>query len=330
MAKCCYTACPGLSDHLICCEICKKSRFHNNCAIKAKSFISFGESGNTIYCYQCQKTMMETSRINTSVVDTSMSNMNSLSNTSLNASFISPVNGSQLLDVSTISNIIETNISKQFVNFKNELMNEVRNVIVSEIKAVADDVSQLKKEVSTINNKVAVLEKNATVHGQHNIASVSATIAHEVRDINSKINNVIMFGVPELSTLSADSQIDSEDRLLLSIFSKIKNFSPKILKYSRFLKSDRAGIRPIVVTFESRSDVFNLLKFANMLPNNIKVKIDKTKNQREYLSSLYKIKDRYVTNNPSDPLSVKHINDVPQLVDNLGKIRSPSDPKSFL
>ena len=42
----------------------------------------------------------------------------------------------------------------------------------------------------------------------------------------------------------------------------------------------------LAVTFESRFDIFTLLKNVNKLPNNIKVKTDKTRAQRDYLTTL--------------------------------------------
>ena len=174
------------------------------------------------------------------------------------------------------------------------------------------------------------MEKNCQPTSKHNIAQIAATVAHKVRDINSRINNVIMLGVPEIFSFSGDKTFSSDKELVDDLMALIHNFSPKITHCERGFKADNNGSRPLTVTFESRSDIFTLIKNVNKLPQNIKVKTDKTKIQKDYLTNLYNIKDKFNLDNPGDSLSIKYINDVPHLIDSQGKPRSSIEPNHFL
>ena len=208
-------------------------------------------------------------------------------------------------------------------------MSSVRETIKAEIQPVADEVKSIKKYVSSIDSRVEALEKSQPTI-QQNMAQIAATVAHEVRDINCKINNVIMLGVTEITSQGDSKNFSNDKELIVDLLSLIPNFFPKIVNCHRLPKADVSGFRPLAVTFESRSDIFTLLKNVNKLPNNIRVKTDKTRAQRDYLTNLYKTKEKFNLENPGDTLSIKYINDVPHLIDALSKPRSTSNPKHFL
>ena len=71
--------------------------------MKSKSSISFDDEGNSFFCYDCQKNMMQISRANSTVLDRSHANVNNITDALGNVSFVdnsfvSPIHGNSLLN----------------------------------------------------------------------------------------------------------------------------------------------------------------------------------------------------------------------------------------
>lgn len=324
MATCSYKECPGLKDRLIICSLCKNLEFHSNCATRAKCYISHEDTGIVIYCRICQANMLEMSA-NASRI------LNSTYLDAVNEPFLN-ITDKQSPSMEHLSKLIESNINNGFSKLFDNIKDTIRDVVREEIKGVVNEVKHLKTQIQDVITRVEQLETapSTSIRTEPQlVTNLAPAIASEVRDINNKLNNAILYGVPELSSQSIKNSCTNETDLLIQILSKIPDFNPVIKNPTRLGKPSSSKPRPIRVTFNSRSDVFTLIKSCDKLPG-VTVSTDKTKSQRAYLSSLIKTKNDYNSTHPLDKVVIKYRDDVPYLVDIAGKTRCNINPSNFL
>ena len=219
-------------------------------------------------------------------------NINNNSVRFANPASVSSVNGNQLVNPSPLSGFIRKTIKDEFEIQRNDLRGIIKEPVHQEIASVKVDVENLKSQMVDVNEKVTMLENSKQSGIMDNPACAAATgKAHEVRKISSNFNNAILYGAPELPFFADNLGITTDMDVFKHLISSIEGFEHKITECSRFVNKDKKGQTPLVVTFESRSDLLKLINFSNKLPYNIRVKTDKTKLQREYFADLLKIKD---------------------------------------
>ena len=84
-------------------------------------------------------------------------------------------------------------------------------------------------------------------------------MALEVREINFQFANAVLYSAPELPFFAENLGISTDMDVFKHLISSIEDFNPEITECSRFVNKDKKDQRPLVVTFESRSDLSKLI-----------------------------------------------------------------------
>ncbi|KAJ8671470.1 hypothetical protein QAD02_002729 [Eretmocerus hayati] len=175
-----------------------------------------------------------------------------------------------------------------------------------EIQIMKDKVAGGLQDV---NDRLDKLERAANQPAQGD--SLDAIVS-EVQDRNSRLNNLIMYNIPENS--NQDPSLDLQ--AVKNNLKKIKDFRLGNISVRRIGSGEGSDKpRPLLVVMNSRADVMKVLGNKRFLPKNVAVSTDKTKAQREKLNAVRAEMERINDAHGSRCKTIKYIGGTPTIVD---------------
>lgn len=196
----------------------------------------------------------------------------------------------------------------KLINSVNEKFNRFGKKIddlLERVSTLTTDNEALKAQVTTLQNKVQILE--------HDKVAFENKFISEFIDRNSRIHNIILFNLPEKSD-STNYEKNSVNEIMNAMG---LNIIPT--KYIRLGKiSDKC--RPLKLTLPNPSDVFSILRLQYKLKTsldsnltNLRFSSDRTTFQREQMANLRKeLASR--RENGEQNLIIKYIKGEPKIV----------------
>ena len=147
------------------------------------------------------------------------------------------------------------------------------------VNKVAESLERVCAKVADLEKRTSVVETRLFEMGK-DMEAVEDKVVKELAEIETKKNNVVVFGVPEGDKTKDVQAIDS---VLEAIAEKKVVFEVKF----RIGEKDATKVRPIVVRLHQESEKETILKGSNKLKDhqnwkNIYLKQDMTKKQRDY------------------------------------------------
>lgn len=212
------------------------------------------------------------------------------------------------------------------INMAKELLEGIHNAITDpSLKLTKDQMARLLGKLSNLSGvmvdvgtKVGILEGKLMTYEK--IAQQSPQITPlcdmlaemEERKVRSK--NVILLNVPECNSNSTAECITEDKKQVMSTLSLMNaeiNFDE--MKIYRIGRKILDNVRPIKIelkdTMQAKQFIFNKTR----LPNGIRLKPDRTLQQRQQLTDLWNKMEERKKKGETDIL-IKHINGIPKIV----------------
>lgn len=324
---CAYKHCPKVTANSSRCESCGIT-YHDNCAIQDRCFLRYGDAdnpANTIMCKKCQSDLVEMS-LNASKLagaasllqhnhsmDTSCANNSA---TDLIAQMSALFDSKLDAKLSALRQGIQDDFKAELAIMKNDIGQNK-----SDIKSCMQEIQQIKDQVSSaqFNNSDNLL------NDPHTLLSATNTLSYEIKNIESRNNNVMIYGVIDSDLTDENLLLRHDGSLLTQAFQKIDNLILNNAGIRRIGKYESNKNRPICLTLSSRREVFKILNNSSLLPSTIKVSTDKTRLQQRTLRDLRDIMTEHNHKYPQDPLRIKFIGNVPNLLDSKNELRNPKN-----
>lgn len=186
--------------------------------------------------------------------------------------------------------------------------NEDIKQLFNDMKALREENTDLKLQITELTNKINLIETPAAVNVDSN--ETVDRIATEVNERKKRESNIIMYDIPEstseTSSIAYDADMNNARQYLNNINENIHIF--KILR----LGKRSAKPRPLKIVLKSPDDVKLVFKNRDKLPNN-RVKNDYTPMQQQQLRKIYdELQQR--KNNGENDIMVKFINNTPTII----------------
>ena len=179
------------------------------------------------------------------------------------------------------------------------------------------------------------------------LLNMTSMFQNEIRDSTRRECNLIIKGLKESERASNGTAASNENSsaatdagsdlaVVTEILSNLKSAANIVNLNLENIHVKRIGVRKgskprnVCVVLKSREEVFSILNNAKLLSPNIRVSTDKTKLQMSGLSQAYDLANKHNDDHPGDKLKVKHVKNVPSLIDSTGKIRDPKNTEHFL
>ena len=178
---------------------------------------------------------------------------------------------------------------------------------VNKLQAESAVTAKLVVDVAEMGVKLDNINTSALKHASIDID----TLEQEIQDRVCKMNNILLYKVPEPNP--GQNYVTADAELVTGILSKIKSISFHISSVKRVGRPNADVFRPLVITLRSRHDVFRVLSAQDKLSYGVKAATDKTEKQRETLRNLHKLVKE--NNAASDvEYKVKYVKNIPKLV----------------
>lgn len=167
---------------------------------------------------------------------------------------------------------------------------------------VEDHIGACSLEIESMKKDYVKLQEDLAAHGNvvipQCVSSVSTNVVgntqlvlDEVDNRKKRENNILILNVPEQILNTGESlKIDYDLEHVKSVLCGIQNIntSLNVMKLKRLGAFNANKVRPILVRFDSRSDVINVLTNWRLIPKPYLVLYDLTKCQREHFNHLKK------------------------------------------
>lgn len=192
---------------------------------------------------------------------------------------------SLLSDINNKVNMYDTSIKD--INVK---LSSLENYIIDlkkSLKNLSSDLSKLKEENKTMSSEIKSLHERITLLENSNtsIQLPDFDIVKESRDRLLKENNLIFFNVNDSESEDSTLSIRLVNEILQDLSSPIGASNAK--------RIGKPGIRPrpILVQFNSPSEVHSILRVKSKIRNsarwkNVSISMDMTEIQRQHMKSL--------------------------------------------
>lgn len=246
-------------------------------------------------CADCTKNGGDNPRI-VEVISDLQASVNKLSSISKDIEVLTKV---QLPKIEESVTGIKASVSK----LKGKL-NEHINGCSTDINSIKCDVAKLQENFNSLNN--VDLNASAVLNSSAN----SQLIMEEIDNRRIKENNIIILNVKE-QVLKAGEKLDKDHDLNLvkNLLSGIHNISTTLHHWNvkRLGAFNANKVRPILVCFDIRNDVVNVLTHWRLIPKPYIVSYDLTKNQREHYNRLRSEAKTFNENQVNKDNNVKQI-----------------------
>lgn len=230
-----------------------------------------------------------------------------------------------------------TAILEKYTSSNELMMNKMQEKITevkTELTEVQSQVNDIKSsslnftmEQNSIKAKVTTLEKSlsslqstlekASSSGKFEAEiqdNISEKLYREVQERNEREKNVIIVGLPEQTSSSAEERISKDLSDVLKITGAIDKNIAKPIKIIRIGKFNPNKSRRIKVCYETNIPVKLLLRHKIKLPENIKLYSDQTPTQYKYLQN---VKDELARRKAKGELNltIKYIQGIPSIIE---------------
>lgn len=205
---------------------------------------------------------------------------------------------SETLDVLTKVDIpkINESVADLVMSYKN-LDAKVEDYIFDNninIGSLKENFNILDAKVDSLSSKFAAADKAASI-GKEN-SSISAdestftlNILNEIEDRKHREKHLIIYNAKEqLKQVNVELKKTYDFELVLELFVKIQNITTKLdpKKVKRIGKFVKGKTRPLLVKFDNRDDVTNIITHWRDVPGKVHVSYDLTKCQRSSYNCL--------------------------------------------
>lgn len=189
---------------------------------------------------------------------------------------------------------------------------EILSNFKTETKAIKDDINNLEIKFAKSKSNDSNQELNTNLDKQ---AEVEPTI-YEIQEREKRAANILIFGVKEEKIDNAEERIELQKKSVVNIIKSVnKDVPTENIKIYRLGKYNQDKVRPIKVTFSSKADALQVLRYKNKLPTDTGryIKYDQTALQREYLKKvLAEMEGRKAKGEVN--LKIKYINQIPKII----------------
>ena len=138
----------------------------------------------------------------------------------------------------------------------------------------------------------------------------------EFSDRDFRKNNIILHGLLESRNLELKKQVSD-------ILKNIVSFDLLSIKPSRIGPFKPTVKRPVRIKLPDRDNVFEILNNNEKWPEGISFSCDRTLMQRNILKKYSELIKEHNTKNPNDLLSIKHLNNIPTVINSENKVIYP-------
>ncbi|KAJ8665722.1 hypothetical protein QAD02_021904 [Eretmocerus hayati] len=157
-------------------------------------------------------------------------------------------------------------------------------------------------------HRIEKLEKGIAPPTASSLEEISA----EMQDRVSRINNLIMYNVAEVDANGARM---NDLIQVQSLLRNIKDVTLDGIKVRRIGLVKEGKSRPLFIEMRSHYDVMRVIGSKKFLPTGISVSTDRTKAQRDHLSSLRAEVSRINDAKGSRVKTIRYVNGKPCIVD---------------
>lgn len=195
------------------------------------------------------------------------------------------------------------------------------DTLITDVDRLNKNLESLNQRVSTNEDRIKALEDSLqNGAAAANTMSPDAVIA-EINDRQSRMNNVILYKVPESDHTNNADKKEHDRSKLLTILASANLSHEDVRTFFRIGKRGSTGPRPIKLILKSRELALILTKNWNIgtiAENddtliNVSMTSDKTPNERSFLGNLRGELKKRIENGEPD-LTIKYINGVPRIV----------------
>lgn len=185
-----------------------------------------------------------------------------------------------------------------------------QKLIKSDISKLEESVLQNEKKIKSIESDITSIKKSSpgTSFDHHAQLKYGEKTIQELNNRRNREKNVILVGVPETGSLTAD------EAEVMRIASSLSTKICKPCKVFRIGKSNVTGKhRSVKVCFDDPASAKELFRNKNKLPDNIKIYNDQTPSQQNYLKSLKEELKRREDTGETE-LTIKYLNGTPTII----------------
>ncbi|CAH2103807.1 unnamed protein product [Euphydryas editha] len=214
--------------------------------------------------------------------------------------------------------LIQNNVDKVVTEI-NDIKSSTSSML-AEQSSIKRDMTRLEQSLSLGENKIKVLESdlNKLKHSSQvtkleNQLCLGEQIIQEVQNRNNREKNIIIVGLPELTSSKTEESMAKDEADVLNIITSLCADIPKPVKIFRIGKRNPGKNRSIKVCFDKFGPAKQLLRNKIKLSNGIKMYSDRTPAQYNYLKSLQEeIKRR--ENDGESGLIIKYVHGTPKIL----------------
>ena len=357
--SCAYNTCEDASLPAFKCVHCN-SGFHENCAKLSSCLLQFiGDDEYELTCNECAKSIIglnpSTHQVNR-LSQLPQTPMRPASERMYDRSWEARIESiiERTID-RKLDSALEKKFDEKFENSAERHIEKIKSAIQDDLYAMQSKIDHHDNDIIDIKEDLKDIKENKVVSDSLRetnplaLLNITSMLQNEMRDSTRRESNLIIKGLKETNSMPNDTGITVENsssaatnaessdlEVVKEILSKLKSAANLVSLDLENISVKRIGLRKgtkprnVCVGLKCREDVFSILNNAKMLSSNIRVSTDKTKLQMSGLNQAYDLANKHNDEHPGDKLKVKHIKNVPSLIDATGKRRDPKNTEHFL
>lgn len=187
-----------------------------------------------------------------------------------------------------------------------------QNDMKADILLLKKDSSATKSMVSTLESKVQTIETNQPKAGISEVLA-NEKIINELQERAVRSKNLIIVGLPEQTAAEKLARQSGDKNDAQETLQSIVSKNHKILKTFRLGKYIPGKTRPLKVFLENQSEVKEILRNRNKLPDKLRVYSDRTPTQKTMMQELSQELNRRKNNGEAN-LTIKYVNGIPKII----------------
>lgn len=246
-----------------------------------------------------------------------------------NNDIMKAINGlkkSQSEVITSVANITKSQNS-QFAELKKDFQ-----IMSNILHALQADNTSLRGELSTLKDRVVLLESKSNVLGSVSAPSLIPDMIHEFAEREKCSLNLIVHNLTESSSTISSERIASDTKNLIDILSPISISLPPNFKIIRLGRSQSNNPRPLKIFLNNKEEVLNILSLFNTTKRTcpsvtISISRDRTLMERNLVRQIYaEFKDR--TDKGESNIRIRYSNGIPHIVNHGHDVNKPSTSKN--
>ena len=196
--------------------------------------------------------------------------------------------------------------------------NEVHSRELEELRAISniqrDCIKMLDTQVQRLTSDSKKFtdfvqhQNNLRTHDQQPTPTSIENLTREIQDRFERSLNVVVYNLQE-----ADANTETDATRISDLLQRqgilIPNLQPR-----RVGRSVNGRPRAVIVSLSSRAQVLQILRNRRLLPPNLQVSEDRTRQQRELFNRLKEEVRQHNRQHPNEPCKIKFVNGTPTIV----------------